>query len=99
MDNRKNFGPVSFGLRWLFALLLVGLIFNPTGYSYYHWLAESGSEMLPLKFIGGVVLLIGAIIYRRDTVGKRRTARVKALTSEKPVTKATAAIGVRRRSR
>ena len=67
MENRKSFGPVSFGLRWLFALLLVGLVFNPTGFSYYHWLADGGREMLPQKFIAGVVLLIGAIIYLRAT--------------------------------
>ncbi len=67
MDTRNSFGPLGFALRWVFALLLVGLIFDPTGYSYYHWLSQTGGEMLPQKFIAGVILLIGAIIYLRAT--------------------------------
>ncbi len=65
---RSQFGPVGFLIRWIGALVLVGLSFNPAGYSYYHWLAGSGEQMLPLKALAGVVLVIGAVIYLRATV-------------------------------
>lgn len=65
---RLQFGPLGFLVRWLGALLLVGLCFNPAGYSYFHWLKSSGEQMLPLKALAGVLLLIGAVIYLRATV-------------------------------
>ncbi len=67
-QERRHFGPLNFLFRWGGALVLVGLIFNPVGYSYYHWLRDSGSEMLPLKVLAGVALLILAVIYLRATL-------------------------------
>lgn len=53
----------GFGLRFLFAFLLVFLSYNPTGYSYLHWV-----DFSPLALLVGVVLLIGWAIYIRATL-------------------------------
>jgi hypothetical protein len=39
------------GLLWrlLFAVALVYATFNPTGQSYYHWLADGFPKVLPLE--------------------------------------------------
>jgi len=59
-------------LRFVFALCLVYATYNPTGYSYFHWVAGSlagGPEQADwlaspaLKFVVGVVLTIGWVIY------------------------------------
>lgn len=65
---RTQFGPLGFLVRWFGALLLVGLTFNPAGYSYFHWLKGSSEQQLPLKALAGVVLLIGAVVYLRATL-------------------------------
>ncbi len=53
----------GFGLRLLFAFLLVFLSYNPTGYSYVHWFSFA-----PLPALGGIVLVIGWAIYVRATL-------------------------------
>ncbi len=60
-------GFSGFALRWLAALGLTGAIFNPTGYSYFHWLNDSLTQQLPLKVMAGIVLLIGLVIFLRAT--------------------------------
>ena len=58
----------GFALRILFAIILVLLIFNPWGGSYFHWVYNSGWETdLPLKVLAGVVLLIGVLVCGRAT--------------------------------
>ena len=37
VDMGQQLSWAGFGLRFLFAVLLVFLTFNPSGYSYYHW--------------------------------------------------------------
>ncbi|MDH3474021.1 MAG: DUF6524 family protein [Rhodospirillales bacterium] len=80
---RPSFSPASFLLRWLVALVLVFGTFNPTDYSYYHWVfgfgdaegvAEGGGPAggglggsLPLKILVGVALAILYVIYLRAT--------------------------------
>ncbi|MEM7707560.1 MAG: DUF6524 family protein [Pseudomonadota bacterium] len=63
----KQLGFGGFALRWVAALALTASIFNPTGYSYVHWVSQSVSEQLPLKVLAGIVLLIGLIIFFRAT--------------------------------
>ena len=63
----KDFTFASFGWRFLFALLLVFLTYNPSGYSYVHWLRASLSDFTPILAIAGVVLLIGWAMYLRAT--------------------------------
>ncbi len=65
---RGQFGPLGFLFRWIGALLLVGLSFNPAGYSYFHWVTDGGERMLPWKVLAGVVLLTVAVVYLRATL-------------------------------
>ena len=58
----------GFLLRFLFALLLVLLTYNPSGYSYSHWLQNSFSNFSPLPAIAGISLIIGWVIYLRATL-------------------------------
>lgn len=59
---------MGFLWRWLFALLLVGLTFNPTEFNYYVWLRQNWGAQLPLAVLFGLILLIGWIIYLRATL-------------------------------
>lgn len=55
-------------LRFLFALLLVLLSYNPSGYSYFHWVYNSLSNITPYVVIAGIILLIGWGIYIKATL-------------------------------
>lgn len=61
----SRFTPVSYGLRFLFALALIVLTFNPSGYSYVHWL--QAGELGPEHLLGGIVLIIGWAMFIRAT--------------------------------
>jgi high-affinity Fe2+/Pb2+ permease len=77
--HKGSFNWTGFLLRFLFALLLVYGSYNPEGYSYFHWIQASlnhdetgllGSDAL--KFVTGIVLLAGWLIYlkaTRDSLG------------------------------
>lgn len=54
-------------LRFLFALLLVMLTYNPTGYSYFQWAYSSMHSITPYIVIAGLVLLIGWAVYLKAT--------------------------------
>jgi len=58
----------GFLLRLLFALLLVMLTYNPSGYSYTHWLQNSFSNIEPLLVLAGLSLVIGWVVYVRATL-------------------------------
>ena len=58
----------GFLLRFLFALLLVLLTYNPSCYSYVHWLENSFSNFGPLLAISCLSLIIGWVIYLRATL-------------------------------
>ena len=58
----------GFLLRFVFALLLVILTYNPSGYSYSHWLQTSFSDFTPLLGVAGISLIIGWVIYIRATL-------------------------------
>jgi len=57
----------GFLLRLLFALLLVMLTYNPSGYSYSQWIEKSFSDFTPLLGLAGISLLISWVIYLRAT--------------------------------
>jgi hypothetical protein len=58
----NNSLPVAFFVvRFLFSLALVFSTYNPTGYSFYHWITDIGAGMLSLKMI--VVLALVMIYY------------------------------------
>jgi hypothetical protein len=49
-------------MRVAFALALVYLTFNPSGHSYFHWLADGFPSITPAKAIAGL-LLLGAWLF------------------------------------
>lgn len=69
-SKNDTFNFKSFGLRFLFALVMVLCSYNPTGYSYIHWLLSSIKPFAPspLLAICGVALTIGWVIYIRATL-------------------------------
>ena len=62
-----TFNLGQFALRWVSALLLVLLTYNPTGYSMVDWVRETGTDQLPLKVLASLVLLAGYVIFARAT--------------------------------
>jgi len=65
MANRPNFTFASFLQRYLIALILVFVTYNPSEYSWVHWL-NSDTAMV-YKVASGIVLLIGWIMFLRAT--------------------------------
>ena len=65
MSRRNDFTAINFLLRLLFACLLVFVTFNPSGYSWVHWLSSDTPAVY--KVASGVVLLIGWAMYLRAT--------------------------------
>jgi hypothetical protein len=57
----------SFVTRFIIALVLVLVSFNPSGYSFFHW-ATQQLFALPVLLLMGVVLLIGWVIFLRATL-------------------------------
>ena len=60
----------SFALRVLFALALVLVTFNPSQYSYWHWLSSAigAGTFGPEHAVAGVVLLGGWLVFVRATL-------------------------------
>ncbi|MEO6565083.1 MAG: DUF6524 family protein [Casimicrobiaceae bacterium] len=48
-------------MRLVLALMLVFVTYNPTGLSFYHWIATPPTDVTALKAFGGVLLAIGWI--------------------------------------
>lgn len=65
MATRYHFTFTSFLLRYLIALVLVYVTYNPSGYSWVHWL--NSDTQLVYKAASGVVLLIVWVMYLRAT--------------------------------
>ncbi len=61
----RGFNFAGFMIRWILALLLVFSTYNPSGYSWFHWLTEAETKIDPLIALVGVLLLIGWVIYVR----------------------------------
>lgn len=59
---------MGFLLRWLFALGLVTVTYNPTPYNFTRWAMTDGQDQLSLTVLAGLVLLVGYIIYLRATL-------------------------------
>ena len=58
----------GFLLRAAFALALVLLTYNPSGYSYVHLLQAGFPAVTPLEAVLGVLLLIGWFVFLRATL-------------------------------
>jgi Family of unknown function (DUF6524) len=76
-----NLTASGVALRFLFALLLVLLSYNPSGYSYFHWVHYSFSDITPYVVIAGIVLLIGWGIYIKATLNSLGLIGVLALAA------------------
>ena len=63
----RRFSTVNFFQRWFAALVLVLATFNPTGYSYLHWVSGPAEEALPFKVVLGIVLAISYIVFLQAT--------------------------------
>lgn len=57
----REFTSTSFLWRMLFSLLLVFATYNPSEFSYFHWLRESlsGGGLAATHFVVGMILIIG----------------------------------------
>lgn len=58
----------GFLLRAAFALALVLLTYNPSGYSYAHMLQAGFPAITPVEAVLGVLLLIGWFVFLRATL-------------------------------
>jgi hypothetical protein len=76
-----NLTASGVALRFLFALLLVLLSYNPSGYSYFHWIHSSFSDITPYVVIAGVILLIGWGIYIKATLNSLGLIGIIALAA------------------
>lgn len=76
-----NLTASGVALRFLFALLLVLLSYNPSGYSYFHWVHYSFSDITPYVVIAGVILLIGWGIYLKATLNSLGLIGIIALAA------------------
>jgi hypothetical protein len=74
-----EFGFKEFLARLLFSVALVLLTFNPTGHSYYHWLAEGFPSVQPLEVVAGIALLGAWIFFVRSTLAAMGTLGVVLL--------------------
>lgn len=63
----RSFGWSNFFIRLIVALFLVFATYNPSGYSWVHWLQHSENKIDPLIIVAGVLLLIGWVIFLRAT--------------------------------
>jgi hypothetical protein len=63
-----NLTTTGVALRFLFALLLVLLSYNPSGYSYFHWFYKTIDQITPYLVIAGLLLAIGWGIYIKATL-------------------------------
>ena len=63
----KGINWFGFLLRLLAAFILVFSSYNPSEYSYYHWVSENINSLTPMIALAGVLLLIGWTILLRAT--------------------------------
>jgi hypothetical protein len=64
----KDFNIVGLLWRVAFALALVLVTFNPSGRSYYHWIADGFPSITPAEAIAGIALLGLWLFFVRSTL-------------------------------
>lgn len=67
--GEPGFTVGSMFLRLLFALVVVLLTFNPSGFSYFHWARDAflASSLGPLHVLAGLALLAGWVLFVQAT--------------------------------
>ncbi|PTX02529.1 DUF6524 family protein [Pararhodobacter aggregans] len=58
---------MAFLLRWLIAFILLAATWNPTQWNFINWVRANGTDNLPVTVLGGLVLLVGYVVYLRAT--------------------------------
>lgn len=64
----EKFTPLGFALRLLAALVLVLITFNPSGYSYYHWIVSALPHVNPASVVVGILLLAAWVVFLTATM-------------------------------
>lgn len=64
----ENFTLTGLLVRFLLALGLVLITFNPTGFSFLHWFANGFPAITALKAVAGLALAIAWIVFIRATL-------------------------------
>lgn len=60
-----TFGGIA--TRFLIALALVSLTWNPTRYNYYEWAVAQWSALTPIVVFVGIALLVAWVVFLRAT--------------------------------
>jgi len=70
--------PLAFVFaRFLFSFALVFATYNPTGYSFYHWITDFGEGLLSLKVIVALTLtMIYYMLFRVVFAAFRRSGTI-----------------------
>lgn len=55
----------GFAVRWLASLFVVFATYNPSGYSYYHWMAAGGDDPWSLRVAAGLLLATSYLVAAR----------------------------------
>lgn len=63
----RRFGWDSVAMRFLLALSVVLVTWNPSGLSFWHWITAEPLNFTPPKGLLGVLLLIGWVVLLRAT--------------------------------
>jgi hypothetical protein len=63
-----RFSWTNFFIRFLFACILVLGTYNPSSYSYIHWVSDGFPQSInAINAFTGIILIIGWVIYLRAT--------------------------------
>ncbi|MEQ1801954.1 MAG: DUF6524 family protein [Gammaproteobacteria bacterium] len=67
--GEPGFTASSVFLRLIFALVVVLLTFNPSGFSFFHWARDAflASSLGPLHVLAGLALLAGWVLFVQAT--------------------------------
>jgi len=57
----------GFGMRVIATIAIVLISYNPTGYSYFHWILNGFEQQMALKVLAGIVLLTAYVVLLRAT--------------------------------
>jgi hypothetical protein len=66
--RESEFTWVGFMLRFVAGLVLVFATYNPSGYSYFHWVRQLFPSIGAVQAFSGVLLVIGWAIYVRASL-------------------------------
>ena len=67
MAAYKGLSWAGFFMRLLIAVTLVFSTYNPSGWSYFHWVTDNPPNFDPIMGLAGIVLIIGWVIFLRAT--------------------------------